>query len=239
MSTPNPSGPQVGDDAVRHSSAREWYESLLVAGAFVLFVRTFIVQTYQVPTGSMERTILVGDHFLVNKFAYAPHLPALAKLLPYRDIRRNDIIIFKKPGDDINPGNVLVKRAVGLSGDTLEVHGGALLVNGGPVDGPYVQHISHDLSPHDPRDEFGPFRVPPGNYFGMGDNRDNSLDSRFWGPIPRENVFGRLSLLYWSYEAEPNSHIWRGTADKIRQLLGVAVHFFTRTRWDRMFTIVR
>ena len=81
--------------------------------------------------------------------------------------------------------------------------------------------------------------MPPGDYFGMGDNRDNSLDSRFWGSIPRENVFGRLSLLYWSYEAEPNSHIWRGTADKIRQLLGVAVHFFTRTRWDRMFTIVR
>jgi signal peptidase I len=239
MSSQNPSGPQVGNGAVRHSSSREWYESLLVAGVFVLFVRTFVVQTYQVPTGSMERTILVGDHFLVNKFAFAPHLPALAKLFPYRDIRRGDIIIFKKPGDDINPGNVLVKRAVGLPGDTLEVKGGALAVNGAPADGPHVQHIPHDPSPHDPRDEFGPLRVPPANYFGMGDNRDNSFDSRFWGPIPRENVFGRLSLLYWSYEAEPNSHVWRGPVDKIRQLLGVAVHFFTRTRWDRMFAIVR
>lgn len=237
MSSPNPSGPQVGDDAVRHSSAREWYESLLVAGVFVLFVRTFIVQTYQVPTGSMERTILVGDHFLVNKFAYAPHGPALAKLLPYREIRRGDIIIFKKPGDDINPGNVLVKRAVGLPGDTLEIHRGALLVNGVPADGPYVRHLPHDPTP--PLDEFGPVRVPPGHYFGMGDNRDNSFDSRFWGPIPRDNIFGRLSLLYWSYEAEPNSHIWRGAVDKIRQLFGVAIHFFTRTRWDRMFTIVR
>ena len=239
MSSQNPSGPQVGEGAVRHSSSREWYESLLVAGVFVLFVRTFVVQTYQVPTGSMERTILVGDHFLVNKFAFAPHLPALAKLFPYRDIRRGDIIIFKKPGDDINPGNVLVKRAVGLPGDTLVVKGGALAVNDVPADGPQVQHIPHDPSPHDPRDEFGPFRVPPANYFGMGDNRDNSFDSRFWGPIPRENVFGRLSLLYWSYDAEPNSHVWRGPVDKIRQLLGVAVHFFTRTRWDRMFAIVR
>jgi signal peptidase I len=239
MSNPNPSGPQTGENAVRHSSSREWYESLLVAGVFVLFVRTFVVQTYQVPTGSMERTILVGDHFLVNKFAFSPHGQTLAGMLPYREIRRGDIIIFKKPGDDINPGNVLVKRAVGLPTDVLEVHSGALSVNGAPADGPWVQHMPHDYNPHDPRDEFGPFQVPPRDYFGMGDNRDNSLDSRFWGPIPRENVFGRLSLLYWSYEAEPNAHIWRGAVDKIRQLLGVAIHFFTRTRWDRMFRIVR
>ena len=95
----------------KHSSAREWYESLLVAGIFVLFVRTFVVQTYQVPTGSMEKTILVGDHLLVNKFAYAPRLAGWAKLFPYRDVHRGDIIVFKKPGDDVNPGNVLVKRA--------------------------------------------------------------------------------------------------------------------------------
>ncbi len=237
MSSPKPSGPQVGDDAVRHSSSREWYESLLVAGVFVLFVRTFVVQTYQVPTGSMERTILVGDHFLVNKFAFAPHKPSLAKLFPYRPIRRGDIIIFKKPGDDINPGDVLVKRAVGLPGDTIEMRHKALFVNGQTADGPRVRHIDPAVDPR--RDNFGPFKVPPGDYFGMGDNRDNSFDSRFWGPIPRENVFGRLSVLYWSYEAEPNSHIWRGFVDKIRQLLDVAIHIFTRTRWDRMFSIVQ
>ena len=239
MSNANPSGPQVGENAVRHSSSREWYESLLVAGVFVLFVRTFVVQTYQVPTGSMERTILVGDHFLVNKFAYSPHRMALGGLLPYREIRRGDIIIFKKPGDDINPGNVLVKRAVGLPGDVLEVKNGALSVNGAPADGPWVQHLPHDYSPHSPLDEVGPFQVPPHDYFGMGDNRDNSLDSRFWGPIPRENIFGRLSLLYWSYEAPPNSHIWKGYWEKVQQLVDVAIHFFTRTRWDRMFRIIR
>jgi signal peptidase I len=89
------------------------------------------------------------------------------------------------------------------------------------------------------RDQFGPFPVPPDSFFGMGDNRDNSLDSRYWGAIPRANIFGRPSLLYWSYEAEPNSHIWRGPVAKVRQLAEVAIHFFSRTRWDRMFTVVR
>ena len=240
--TPESPGPE------RHSSAREWYESLLVAGIFVLFVRTFVVQTYQVPTGSMEKTILVGDHLLVNKFAYAPRLPVLAKLLPYRDVHRGDIIVFRKPGDDVNPGNVLVKRAVAGPGDTVQVRDKELFVDGKPADGPYVQHIYPDIYRRSGpdvsemgliRDQFGPATVPAGHFFGMGDNRDNSLDSRFWGPIPRQNIFGRPSLIYWSYEAEPNSHVWRGAVAKIQQLLGVAIHFFSRTRWDRMFTLVR
>jgi signal peptidase I len=232
----------------RHSSLREWYESLLVAGIFVLFVRTFVVQTYQVPTGSMEKTILVGDHLLVNKFAYAPRLPALEKLLPYREVRRGDIIVFRKPGDDVNPGNVLVKRAVAGPGDTVQMRDKELFVDGKPADGPHVQHIYPDLYRRTGpevsemgllRDQFGPFAVPAGHYFGMGDNRDNSLDSRFWGPIPRPNIFGRPFLIYWSYEAEPNSHVWRGAIAKIQQLASVAIHFFSRTRWDRMFTLVR
>jgi len=239
--------PAVGSSG-RHSSAREWYESLLVAGVFVLFVRTFIVQTYQVPTGSMEKTILVGDHLLVNKFAFAARLPALEKVLPYRQVQRGDIIVFKKPGDDVNPGNVLVKRAVGGPGDTLALRDKTLFVNGKPADGSHVQHVDPETyRASDPRvsetalrrDQFGPYPMPPDAYFGMGDNRDNSFDSRFWGPIPRANIFGRPFLLYWSYEAEPNSHVWRGALAKIRQLADVAIHFFSRTRWDRMFTLVR
>ncbi len=239
--------PPVGNSG-RHSSTREWYESLLVAGVFVLFVRTFIVQTYQVPTGSMEKTILVGDHLLVNKFAFAPRLPALARILPYRQVERGDIVVFKKPGDDVNPGNVLVKRAVAAPRDTIGLRDKVLFVNGKPADGSYVQHLDPEIyRASGPRvsetallrDQFGPYPVPPGAYFGMGDNRDNSFDSRFWGPIPRANIFGRPFLLYWSYEAEPNSHIWRGALAKIRQLADVAIHFFSRTRWDRMFTLVR
>ncbi len=230
-----------------HSTAREWYESLLVAGIFVLFVRTFVVQTYQVPTGSMERTILVGDHLLVNKFAYAPRLPALARWLPYRDVRPGDIVVFKKPGDDVNPGNVLVKRAVAKGGDTVAVRDKRLFVNGQAEERSSIQHIDPEIYPDNPavpdmarrRDQFGPFTVPPDSFFGMGDNRDNSLDSRYWGAIPRANIFGRPVVLYWSYEAEPNSHIWRGPVAKIRQLASVALHFFSRTRWDRMFTVVR
>jgi signal peptidase I len=231
----------------KHSSAREWYESLLVAGIFVLFVRTFVVQTYQVPTGSMEKTILVGDHLLVNKFAYAPRWESWAKLFPYREVHRGDIIVFKKPGDDVNPGNVLVKRAVAGPGETVLMRDKALFVDGQPADGPGVQHTDPELYPNDPeipdmarrRDQYGPFRVPPRSWFGMGDNRDNSLDSRYWGPIPRENIFGRPTILYWSYQAEPNSHVWRGPAAKIRQLGDVAIHFFSRTRWNRMFRLVR
>lgn len=239
--------PPVGNSG-RHSSAREWYESLLVAGIFVLFVRTFIVQTYQVPTGSMEKTILVGDHLLVNKFAYAPRLSSLARVMPYRDVRPGDIIVFKKPGDDVNPGNVLVKRAVAGPGDTVAIQDKALLVNGKPADGSHVQHVDPEtFRSTDPRisetavqrDQYRPYPVPAGSWFGMGDNRDNSFDSRFWGPIPRANIFGRPFLLYWSYEAEPNSHVWRGPVAKLRQLADVAVHFFSRTRWDRMFMLVR
>ncbi len=234
-------------DAPRHSTAREWYESLLVAGVFVLFVRTFVVQTYQVPTGSMERTILVGDHLLVNKFAFAPRIPALAKYLPYRDVKPGDIIVFKKPGDDMNPGNVLVKRAVAQGGDTVQVRDKRLFVNGEAYDLASIQHIDPETYPDSPsvsegyrrRDQFAAFTVPPDSYFGMGDNRDNSLDSRYWGAIPRGNIFGRPSVLYWSYEAEPNSHIWKGPIAKIRQLIDVAIHFFSRTRWDRMFTVVK
>ena len=238
---------EAEEDGKRHSTAREWYESLLVAGVFVLFVRTFVVQTYQVPTGSMERTILVGDHLLVNKFAYAPRLPALKKFLPYRDVKPGDIVVFKKPGDDMNPGNVLVKRAVAQGGDTVQVRDKQLFVNGKPSNDAPIQHIDPETYPDEStvpdmarrRDQFGPFQVPPDSFFGMGDNRDNSLDSRYWGAIPRGNIFGRPSVLYWSYEAEPNSHIWKGPVAKIRQLFDVAVHFFSRTRWDRMFTVVR
>jgi signal peptidase I len=221
---------------------------LLVAGIFVIFVRTCLVQTYQVPTGSMERTILIGDHLLVNKFAFALRIRSVERFLPYRSVHRGDIIVFKKPAGTPDQGTVLVKRAVAGPGDSVQVRDKALSVNGQPADGAHVQHVDPETyfagDPHTSemarlRDQYGPFRVPLEHWFGMGDNRDNSLDSRFWGPIPGSNIFGRPFLLYWSYEAEPNSHVWRGLFVKVRQLMGVAIHFFSRTRWDRMFRLVR
>jgi len=231
----------------RKSTGREYFESIVIAVILALFIRTFVVQAFKIPTGSMENNLLVGDHLLVNKFAYAPRLPALKKFLPYRDVKPGDIVVFKKPGDDMNPGNVLVKRAVAQGGDTVQVRDKQLFVNGKPSNDAPIQHIDPETYPDEStvpdmarrRDQFGPFQVPPNSFFGMGDNRDNSLDSRYWGAIPRGNIFGRPSVLYWSYEAEPNSHIWKGPVAKIRQLFDVAVHFFSRTRWDRMFTVVR
>jgi len=178
------------------STLREYFESLVVTVILALFGTTFVVQAFKIPTPSMEDNLLVGDHLLVNKFLFSKPDSLIGRVLPFREIKHGDIIVFKKPGDDVNPGNVLVKRAVAGPGQTLQVRDKALFVDGQPADGPGVQHSDPEVYPNDPaipdmarrRDQFGPFTVPAGNWFGMGDNRDNSLDSRYWGPIPRENI---------------------------------------------------
>lgn len=224
---------------------REYYEAILVAVIFTLFVRTFVAQAFKIPTGSMEDNLLIGDHLFVNKFVYAPHWNTpLHRLLPYRDVARGDVLVFKYPQD---PGRDFIKRAVGVPGDTLQVSAKQLLVNGSPEDNPFVVHKDRQIYPDSPflpaslrsRDHFGPFAVPEGFVFCMGDNRDNSYDSRFWGPVPRTYVKGRALIIYWSYEAEPNTHEWRGWSARIKQLAGVALHFVTRTRWERTLSLVR
>jgi signal peptidase I len=229
----------------KKSTAREYLESIVIAVILALFIRTFVVQAFKIPTGSMENNLLIGDHLLVNKFVLGPTMwPIERALLPIGTIRRRDVLVFKYPEE---PDRDFIKRVIGLPGETLEVREKKVYINGAPLDEPYAHYLTpaadesqyHEVTSFDVRERYGPVMVPPNQYFMMGDNRDNSLDSRFWGPIPRENVFGRLSLLYWSYEADPNSHLWRGVWEKFKQLAGVAVHFFSRTRWDRMFTIVR
>ena len=196
----------------------------------------------------MERTILVGDHLLVNKFAFAPRLPALARLLPYRDVNRGDIIVFKKPGDDVNPGNVLVKRAVAKGGDTVEVRDKRLYVNGRALRRARRSSTSTPRpTPTAPRSRHGPPARPVRPVPGAAGLV--LRDGRQPRQLARQPLLGRRSrertssggpcIIYWSYEAEPNSHIWRGPVAKIRQLAEVAIHFFSRTRWDRMFTLVR
>lgn len=223
---------------------REYYEAILVAVIFTLFARTFVAQAFKIPTGSMEDNLLVGDHLFVNKFIYAPHWDTpIHRLMPYRDIRRGDVVVFKYPQE---PDRDFIKRAVAVAGDTLEVHDKVLSVNGKEEVNPRLvhkdpliytdsQYVSEQARR---RDQFGPFTVPAGAVFCMGDNRDNSYDSRFWGPVPRDYFKGRALFIYWSYEAEPNSHEWRGWGDRLRQLGSVGVHFFTRTRWARSFSLV-
>jgi len=216
-----------------------------VAVIFALFVRTFVVQAFQVPSGSMEQTVLIGDHMLVNKFIYAPHgNDFLERLLPYRAPQRGDVFVFKFPD---NPDRDFIKRVVGLPGDRVQETSKTVLVNDAPFPTTHTYHTDpHTYAADDSlpevlrkRDNFGPIRIPENAFWAMGDNRDNSYDSRFWGPVPHDNIKGRALLVYWSYQAEPDSAEWRGLADKIKRLTSVALHFFTRTRWDRTFRLVR
>jgi signal peptidase I len=229
----------------KQTLTREYYEAILVAVIFALFVRTFVVQAFQVPSGSMEQTVLIGDHMLVNKFVYAPHGDnAFEKLLPYRAPRREDVFVFKFPD---NPDRDFIKRVVGLPGDHIQEVDKTVSVNGTPFPTTHTYHTDPHTYAADEnlqevyrkRDNFGPVQIPPDGYWAMGDNRDNSYDSRFWGPVPRDNIKGRALLVYWSYQAEPDSAEWHGVADKVGRLAKVAFHFFTRTRWDRTFRLVR
>jgi signal peptidase I len=224
---------------------REYYEAILVAVIFTLFARTFVAQAFKIPTGSMEDNLLVGDHLFVNKFIYAPHWRTpLHALMPYRDVRRGDVVVFKYPQD---PERDFIKRAVAVGGDLIEVRAKGVTVNGRAEVNPKVVHKDPQTYPDSPllppstrsRDNFGPNRIPAGTVFCMGDNRDNSYDSRFWGAVPRTYFKGRALFIYWSYQTQPNTHEWRGWWNRVRQLASVTLHFFSRTRWERSFTLVR
>lgn len=220
----------------RTSTIREYLEALLIAGIFLGFSNTFVVKTFYIPSASMEDTLLIGDHLFVNRFVYGPtQLPALAGLLPSRGVERGDIVIFRSPEA---PHQDLVKRCVAVGGDQVEIIDKELYINGEWVeDGSYTKNTDPRVDPR--RDRFGPVTVPPGNYLCLGDNRDRSHDSRFWGPLPRQMVKGRAFLIYWSYGGETSDGVWHGWSVKLRQLLGTATGFFTRTRWARTFQVIR
>ncbi len=230
---------------MKRSVTREYYEAILVAVILALFARTFAFENFKIPSGSMEDNLLVGDHLVVNKHIYASHWKTpLHALLPYREPRRGDVVVFKYPED---PRRDFIKRCIGLPGDTIEVRGKELYVNGVLQVEPYVVHKDGMVYPDSPlvppslrlRDNFGPFTVPAGTLFCMGDNRDNSLDSRFWGPVPRSYLKGRAVIIYWSYEAQRNDWQWRGLGHRLKQLSDVFIHFFTKTRWSRTFHLIR
>jgi signal peptidase I len=229
----------------KKSTAREYLESIIIAVILALFIRTFVVQAFKIPTGSMENNLLIGDHLLVNKFVLGPtRWPIERTLLPIGTIRRRDVLVFKYPEE---PDRDFIKRVIGLPGETLEVREKKVYINGSPLDEPYAHYLTpaadesqyHEVTSFDVRERYGPVTVPPNQYFMMGDNRDNSQDSRYWGFLPRENIKGRALIIYWSYEADKQDYQEEGAGATIRGLASVFTHFFTRTRWDRMFHQIR
>jgi len=230
---------------MQRSVAREYLEALIIAAIFLRFTNTWVLQTFFIPSGSMENTLLIGDHLFVNRFIYGPAATSVERrLLPLRDPQRGDIVIFRKPDE---PTLDLVKRCMAIPGDTIREIDKHLVLNGKPVDdSAYAIHIDpavySELSLNDQgrrRDNFGPREIPPGHYFCMGDNRDNSNDSRYWGTLPRHLVKGRSLFIYWSNGGETSDGQWRGTGDEVRQLAKTAAGFFSNTRWSRTFRLIR
>lgn len=229
----------------RRSITREYLEALLVAMVFAIFVRTFTVQAFKIPTGSMEENLLIGDHILVNKVAYAPTSGWSRPLLPVHDVRRGDVVVFKFPSD---PTRDFIKRCVGLPGDKIEIRAKQTWVNGERLDETgYTYFTDPHVYPDNPllhesfsrRDHFGPYIVPEGQYFFLGDNRDNSNDSRFWGPVPRASIKGRALLVYWSFDGRGSEAGDASTEGRLERLAYVTRNFFDRTRWERSFLLVR
>ncbi len=229
----------------RTSVVREYVEALIVAAVFLGFTNTFVLKTFFIPSGSMENTLLIGDHLFVNRYIFGPRSSKLEqKLLPGRDVRRGDIVIFRSPE---TPKIDLVKRCIGLPGDELRMADKELFLNGKQLDDDaYVIHLDSvvypSTGPHGPysrrRDNWGPLLVPDGHLFCLGDNRDRSHDSRFWGPVPLAHVKGRAAIVYWSYGGETQDGTWHGLGHRLKQLANTALGFLTKTRWKRTFKVI-
>jgi signal peptidase I len=242
-------------------TAVEFLSSMAAALATGLFIITFVVQTFAIPSSSMENALLVGDHLFVNRIQFAPKSSWLGPLLPYGDIRHGDIVVFLSPQI---PGLYVVKRIIGVPGDHIHLRNGEVYRNGEKLDEPYVLHDQDNaldyyrnnfpaVSPPDfDSNIYDVWRaqlpshiqgqdivVPPNAYFGMGDHRGVSLDSRYWGFIPRENVIGRPMFIYWSFETPDDQYIRTSTGDRVGYLAHVIIHFFDETRWRRTLWVVR
>ena len=218
----------MAEASFQKSTAREYFESIVVAVILALFIRTFVVQAFKIPTGSMEPNLLVGDHLLVNKFVFAPTATPLERVvLPMREIRRGDVVVFKFPEE---PERDFIKRVVGLPGDTIEIRSRRVLINGSKIEEPYAHYLfpvgDDEAETYDVRARYGPVSVPQGHYFMMGDNRDNSQDSRYWGFLPAHYVKGRALMIYWSFE-QPSGEQGGGLVDSLTSI-------FTGTRWQRL-----
>jgi signal peptidase I len=234
--------------------------AVLVTGLFII---TFVVQAFEIPSSSMENTLLIGDHVFVNRVVFAPKTSWVGPLLPYRAVRRGDVVVFLHP-DPHDAGTYVVKRIMGVPGDRIHLRDGVVYRNGVALD--EAAYVLHDQdNPLDfyrnnfpavpPSSEYGVYPnwivdmeshvqgddlvVPPGHYFAMGDHRGVSLDSRYWGFIPQENIIGRPMFIYWSFETPGDQYTKTGMADRLGFLAHVVLHFFDETRWGRTLKVVR
>jgi signal peptidase I len=222
--TPNTAGPLAGKWRSWRFSTRR----LIFLGAIVLGVRIFVGEASVVPTASMEGTILVGDHLFMDKLLYGPEIPLVHWRLPaLKTIHRGDIIVFRYPKD---PSETFLKRVTAMGGDRLEIRDGVLYVNLQPVQEPYAVHHA---PVHSPEESWGPTVVPEGKLFVMGDNRDNSSDSRDWGFVPVSNVIGEPLFVYWSYDAPTSRWLDENMGHRISFYASIAGNFFSHTRWNR------
>ena len=242
-------GKVAGAEAPRRGMVAEWTVTIIL----LLFGTTTLVQAFVIPTGSMKNSLLIGDHLLVDKLAYAPAGSVGRSILPYQEVQRGDIIVFRYP---VDLSQTYVKRAVGIPGDRVRMVDKQLFINGEPVEEPYVIHDKSYLAF---RDNFpaaadvpvyqrgrmmlenhvvgGEVVVPPGHYFAMGDNRDSSDDSRFWGFVPRENIIGKPLIIYWSYDAP--THRLQDSSISLAHIKDLVLNFFSKTRWKRTFKPIR
>jgi signal peptidase I len=235
------------------------FQSLVLSLIIALFIVTFVVQAFQIPSASMERTLLVGDYLLVDKAQYGGASGALP-LLPYREVERGDIVVFHYP---LKPEMYFVKRVVAVPGDRVRMLDKQLFVNGKPEEAEYATHRDRSHDPY--RDDFPALAyapsnvdrawffglrrdvgasaelvVPPGQYFVLGDNRDDSQDSRYWGFVPRANIVGRPLLIYWSVRSAPaGPAVTEARGDTLSGLAYAVTHLHQDTRWERMLRIVR
>ena len=237
----------------RPESQRGFIAEWTVTIILLLFGTTSLVQAFVIPTGSMEDTLLIGDHLLVDKLSYAPSGLISRHILPYSDVRRGDIIVFRYP---VDIQQTFVKRAIGIPGDHIRLVNKQLILNGKPVFEPYVYHKTEyidsyrDNFPSDPNVHVvdsaldmlqnhvqnGDVVVPPGVIFAMGDNRDSSLDSRYWGFVPRDNIIGKPLIVYWSYDAPTEA--LSNPSIGIDHIIDLVQHFPTKTRWRRTFRLI-
>lgn len=248
----------VADEKPKETTV-EFLSSLAAVLVTGLFIIVFVMQAFEIPSSSMEHTLEIGDHVFVNRIQFAPKSSWVGPLLPYREVRFRDIVVFLSPE---TPGLYVVKRIIGLPGDRIHLRNGVVYRNGVALDEPYIDHDQDrpdsyrndfpavppppddiniwsnwavDLPSHIEGDDIV---VPSDHYFGMGDHRGVSLDSRYWGFIPKENVIGRPMFIYWSFKTPDDQYLKTDWSDRALFLGKVIIHFFDQTRWTRTLQVV-